>query len=490
MRPFVLIHSAILSSGALAAWATGAVAADASFEGSTSTTMSTSDQAPEDGSYLTRYKPFAGALEIGGFAGLLFISDNNSFRRAPTAAGNRLSLSPYSEFKQPSPELGIRVGYYPLSFLGAELEGMAALAGTQGGDDASAVAARAQAVIQLPKWSVVPFILGGAGYWAVQNDVSGNDVDPAFHFGGGVKVAASGNMAFRLDLRDTITNQGPGREQPNHIEVSLGASVVLGRPDPAPRDSDGDGFIDFHDSCPTQAGVDPDGCPVRDADGDQVPDSADQCPTEAGPAPAGCPVPESVAVADVDSDGVEDSADECMTVPGIPPTGCPGDTDGDGLRDDQDKCPSQAETSNGFEDEDGCPDEVPENVKRFSGAIDGIEFATNQSEIRPGSRGVLEEAARVLNEHPSLRVEIVGHTDDSGSREHNLDLSLRRAESVKAYLVGQGIEASRIEVRGAGPDEPLVAEKTREARQKNRRIEFRVLRASDAKRQGPSSTGN
>jgi outer membrane protein OmpA-like peptidoglycan-associated protein len=201
-----------------------------------------------------------------------------------------------------------------------------------------------------------------------------------------------------------------------------------------------------------------------------------------GFAPTGCP--------DGDADGVLDRDDQCPSQAGLAPDGCPGDSDGDGLRDDVDKCPSEAETSNGFEDDDGCPDEVPDVVKRFSGAIDGITFGTNQAEIRPGSRGVLDEAARVLDEYPSLRVEVVGHTDDRGAREHNLDLSLRRAESVKAYLVRQGVEPTRLIVRGAGPDEPLIAEKTKEARQKNRRIEFRVLGGASSSNRTPSSTGN
>ena len=88
---------------------------------------------------------------------------------------------------------------------------------------------------------------------------------------------------------------------------------------------------------------------------------------------------------------------------------------------------------------------------------------------------MLDEAARLLGEHPSSKVEVTGHSDDTGARDYNAQLSLRRAEAVKAYLMSRGVDGERITTRGAGLDEPLVNEKTSSARQKNRRIEFRVL---------------
>ena len=88
---------------------------------------------------------------------------------------------------------------------------------------------------------------------------------------------------------------------------------------------------------------------------------------------------------------------------------------------------------------------------------------------------MLQQAINVLKEYPSLRVEIIGHTDDTGDRTYNLGLSERRAESVRNYMIGKGIDASRIEARGAGPDQPLVPNDQPGGRQKNRRIEFRIL---------------
>jgi OOP family OmpA-OmpF porin len=208
---------------------------------------------------------------------------------------------------------------------------------------------------------------------------------------------------------------------------------------------------------------------VRDADGDGVPDATDECANVAGVAPTGCP--------DGDGDGILDRDDKCPEAQGVAPDGCPPDSDGDGFVDPKDKCPNDPETKNGFEDDDGCPDQIPEQVKKFTGVIQGIEFDTGKATVRPSSTRVLDEASTILNQYPSLRVEIVGHTDNRGPRDLNSRLSLERANAVKTYMVSQGVDSTRILTRGAGPDEPLDDNKTFAGRQKNRRIEFRIVMA-------------
>jgi len=464
------------------------VAVEASHLALEAPTLDTSQ--PAD--FLHRYTPQANTVELGVFAGLLFLSDENSFRGAPSAEGTPL---PYSVYKQPAAQLGVRAGYFPLTFLGGELEGMLGLAKSERGDSGTLWAGRAHVVVQAPFWRVVPFALGGAGYWAVSNQTSGKDSDPGFHFGGGVKLAANDDLSFRVDVRDTITNQRAVGDVPNNVEVNAGASLVLGRSKPAPADSDRDGVLDGADACPMQAGALPDGCPARDRDRDQILDADDQCPDQPGPAPTGCATLDTDAdgifddgdrcvtepglaphgCPDRDGDGVFDRQDQCPAVAGVAPLGCPGDSDQDGLADPEDKCPAEPETQNGFEDSDGCPDALPEAAKQFNGVIAGIEFELNKGSIRSSSFALLDQAAKILQEYPSLRVEIAGHTDDTGAHAYNLELSLARANSVKGYLVSHGVAEDRITTRGAGPDEPLVKEKTRDARQKNRRIEFRVL---------------
>jgi outer membrane protein OmpA-like peptidoglycan-associated protein len=449
-----------------------------------------------EGAFMQRYKPVAGLSEIGAFIGPVFISDRNSFRSSATVnPGAPPTVMPYSTYQKPSVELGVRGAYFPFSFLGGELEGALGAAETDRGDGVVLLAGRAQVVVQAPYWSVVPFVVGGAGFWYLGNDYSGGDVDPAFHFGGGAKVNVSSQVAVRFDIRDTLTNRRELSAAPNNIEALLGGSLVLGRKSPAPQDSDRDGFTDDRDVCPLEAGTLPNGCPVRDTDGDGVLDPADQCVSEPGVAPTGCPILDAdqdgvldtadqcvsekgvmpTGCPDADLDGIVDRNDKCPAVPGVAPDGCLPDADHDGILGADDRCPDQAETRNGFEDADGCPDELPAAVKSFMGVIAGIEFDTNKDTIRDSSAGVLDRAFAVLRDYPSLSVEIIGHTDDRGTHEHNQDLSQRRADSVKNHLVARGIDPRRIRPRGAGPDEPLVANTSLVGRQKNRRIEFRVI---------------
>ena len=81
----------------------------------------------------------------------------------------------------------------------------------------------------------------------------------------------------------------------------------------------------------------------------------------------------------------------------------------------------------------------------------------------------------MLADYPDLRLEIQGHTDDVGDDAKNLDLSQRRAESVKAYLVAQGIDEGRLEAKGFGETVPIADNKTKAGRAENRRVEFKLI---------------
>ena len=114
-------------------------------------------------------------------------------------------------------------------------------------------------------------------------------------------------------------------------------------------------------------------------------------------------------------------------------------------------------------------------MKRFVGVIQGIFFETDSATIRKKSAPTLDEAAKIFLEFSDIRVEISGHTDDVGKAEYNTDLSQRRTEAVKQYLIDRGVAASRIVTRGAGPAEPIADNKTAAGRARNRRIEFKIL---------------
>jgi len=178
---------------------------------------------------------------------------------------------------------------------------------------------------------------------------------------------------------------------------------------------------------------------------------------------------------DRDGDGIPDRDDQCPREPGPAPTGCPPDDDEDGIPNVEDKCPTEPETRNGFEDDEGCPDIVPEEFEDLAGILEGIHFDTNKDVIKPDSKPILDRAVEVLQKYPQVRIEVSGHTDSNGEYEHNVDLSQRRAESVKNYLIEHGIAAERIETRGAGPNEPIATNDTKDGRAQNRRIEVKIL---------------
>ncbi|WP_113663080.1 OmpA family protein [Pedobacter nanyangensis] len=157
------------------------------------------------------------------------------------------------------------------------------------------------------------------------------------------------------------------------------------------------------------------------------------------------------------------------------------DSDGDGVADKLDKCPNTPAGT--VVDGSGCPIKIPAPVvtekvivteadrKVVRDAISNLEFDLGKATIRSKSYATLNRVAALLVEK-NFSLKLAGHTDNTGSRELNMRLSKERAESVKAYLVSQGANASRIEATGYGPDQPIATNKTAAGRQQNRRVEF------------------
>ncbi|MBY0434207.1 MAG: OmpA family protein [Cyclobacteriaceae bacterium] len=113
--------------------------------------------------------------------------------------------------------------------------------------------------------------------------------------------------------------------------------------------------------------------------------------------------------------------------------------------------------------------------KGASAVLNNIFFEYNKYELKEKSLTELDKVIRFLSDNPGLRVEISGHTDNSGSAAYNLQLSQKRAQSVAAYLVEHGIATTRVVQKGYGADKPLKPNDTEENKQINRRIEFRIL---------------
>jgi len=297
---------------------------------------------------------------------------------------------------------------------------------------------------------VTPHLVVGGGLESVMSTSPyvADDTDAVFYWGPGATWTLGPGWGLRLDLRHGLTAGRMG-DLASTFELQLGfernfalgggggppVGRVGGDGEVAALDTDGDrdGVPDRLDRCPDQAEdrqgqADDDGCPDLDADHDGVA-TADRCPTE----------PE-------DRDGHDDA------------DGCPDpDNDGDGVDDRTDACPDAAETRNTIDDGDGCPDELPARVQKISGAIAGVSFGRGKARLRRSSSAVLDEIADVLRTYRGLRIAIAGVTGERGAAEANVELSRRRADAVKWYLVDQGIAADRITSDGKSADKGTAA---------------------------------
>jgi len=112
-----------------------------------------------------------------------------------------------------------------------------------------------------------------------------------------------------------------------------------------------------------------------------------------------------------------------------------------------------------------------------------ITFATDSANIAPSFYTPLNNLANSFKEFNQNSIEIVGYTDSTGSRQHNMDLSQRRAQSVASYLTSQGVDASRVSTRGMGPDQPVASNADVNGRAQNRRVEVNLKALPNAQTQ-------
>lgn len=312
----------------------------------------------------------------------------------------------------------------------------------------------------------------GVEVWGSTGLVKLNDQSTFFR-GRNTTVEWLGQIRFLVAKdKHTFFNAGGGTRLSNgYGSADVRALVSIGRwwgfkdiepPSPPPRvhvveraefhdkDSDGDGYPDDIDECPDvkEDGKKPkpsDGCPApQDADGDGIPDSKDKCPND----------PE-------DLDGIQDK------------DGCPEeDADSDKVPDKVDKCPLEPGPPNKDASKNGCPTLTKVSADGKVSLLQPIQFDYGRASIKPVSFPILQEVVLLLNARPTMKLDIQGHTDSRGSRDYNVKLSRDRAASVMNYLVGQGIDKSRLTSEGYGPDKPIDSNDTDEGRAKNRRVDF------------------
>jgi len=259
----------------------------------------------------------------------------------------------------------------------------------------------------------------------------------------------------RWQLRQADLNaRAAQRLSPRERCALAGSSAASARPpEPPPPSSSGpdpdlDGVHGALDRCPDEPEdfdgfQDADGCPDPDNDLDGIPDERDQCPLE----------PEDV-------DGQMDQ------------DGCPDlDADGDGVDDNLDKCPNEP----GSSASQGCPRLRYRGLELTPSAVRLLEpvlFDDGAATIRSVSHAVLDSVVELLREHPSITLEVQGHTDSQGADAANMKLSQARAEAVVRYLVDHGIQGSRLTAKGYGETRPMESNRTSQGRAINRRIEL------------------
>ena len=104
--------------------------------------------------------------------------------------------------------------------------------------------------------------------------------------------------------------------------------------------------------------------------------------------------------------------------------------------------------------------------------MEGITFEAGKTTLTPESKLILDTISEMLKITPTLQLQINGHTDNTGNAVVNRKISLDRANEVRQYLIGAGIDEKRLYARGFGPDKPIASNKTEAGRSKNRRVEF------------------
>jgi OOP family OmpA-OmpF porin len=342
---------------------------------------------------------------------------------------------------------------------------------------------------------VHPYLFAGASYLSYEPKIS-DPTDPSALSTRSIKkstVNYNGEVGFRFMLTEFLSLNLSGGIHIVGID-QLDGLIDLGKADDIfysfvagfslyystkPKDSDGDGVPDSEDLCPQNPQgieVDPFGCP-KDTDKDGVPDYLDQCPDTPPNVltdNTGCPI-------DSDSDKIPDYLDKCPDTPinvAVDLNGCPLDSDNDSVPDYLDQCP---DTKAGVKVDDfGCeiieiPEEpeIPEvKVAVLSGSAN---FAYGKAELTTIAKIELNKLITVMKDFPETKWRIEGHTDNKGSYKANKRMSQKRANAVLNYFTENGLNDSRFEIAGLGPDFPVADNSTENGRALNRRVKIVLI---------------
>lgn len=390
----------------------------------------------------------ADPTQLGGFFGPRFFSNDSYLGYLPDEA--------FHPHLHTGPSFGVRAAKaFGFNWLWPELELVVVPTRTtaEGGADPASVVwmePRVHIRIELmPERRVEPFIVVGGGApisLSSARRTFNSGVTGEGYVGAGVHFDTRKGFAFRFDARIAVQPAGDGLLA-FEGDVNVGVELTLGgkrRPNP-------------DDEQLVVTG------PPPDKDEDGFPDKDDKCPDR----------PE-------DMDNFEDS------------DGCPEiDNDSDRVLDIADKCPTESENLNGFADDDGCIDSVPTEVEALKGTIEGLLYGEGETGVRDSAQKSIANIAKVMLAQPSIKVVLVGHTDDREAKAFvtppeegqpppdvdtiATDLSRARAEAVRQALVSAGIPAGRMVVDGVGAEEPVADNSSAKGRLANRRVQIKLF---------------
>ncbi|HEY3806284.1 MAG TPA: outer membrane beta-barrel protein [Kofleriaceae bacterium] len=356
----------------------------------------------------------AGWLELSGFAGV------DSLPKTVKLGNN----TDYPEQRpQTGPEFGVRAGWIavPLSHfeLGVEAEVTMTASwtgygfeGSRASDFAPVFGYRGNLVLRYAdEPRIKPYVLVGAGGASVltSSRYLADTSDPQLYYGIGATIALGGDFDLRVDARQgwLPTESGEGAT----YELLLGVATSFGRPPPPPPPV-------IEEQLPPAL--------VAKAlpTGDDAPEEA----TPATPMPIPTPTPTPTPTPDPDHDGITTN----------------------------DACPNDAETLNGFEDEDGCPDAVPAAIVNALDGARAVKFEPKRVRLTDAATTALAPALEVLRTHPRLHVDVIAH---AAAGDHDADLAKKRADAVKWHFVEEGVPEDQLAIvvgRPAGTDDPPI----------------------------------
>ncbi|MBE9560650.1 MAG: OmpA family protein [Proteobacteria bacterium] len=165
------------------------------------------------------------------------------------------------------------------------------------------------------------------------------------------------------------------------------------------------------------------------------------------------------------SNSNEKSSSTAAAAAVVPAMTSAADSDGDGVADNADNCPDSPDDKP--VDADGCT--------IVSVVLKGVNFESNSDELTSGSSVELDKAVSAMNKYGHLQIEIQAHSDSMGEAGYNQSLSDKRANSVRDYMISEGIAADRMVAKGYGESQPVADNGTRDGRSKNRRVELKII---------------